>query len=93
MHNCDALLLVGTSFPYTEYLPKPGQARCIQIDNDPARIGLRCAVEVGIVGDAAVALRELKSLLQPAKDRSFLVEIQGKMQEWRKAQHERETSK
>jgi pyruvate dehydrogenase (quinone)/pyruvate oxidase len=84
--------MVGTSFPYTEYLPKPGQARCVQIDSDPARIGLRCPTEVGIVGDAAGALRELKTLLKPAKDRSFLAEIQGKMREWRQAQRERETS-
>jgi pyruvate dehydrogenase (quinone)/pyruvate oxidase len=92
MQNCDGLLMVGTSFPYTEYLPKPGQARCVQIDSDPARIGLRCPTEVGIVGDAAGALRELKTLLKPAKDRSFLAEIQGKMREWRQAQRERETS-
>jgi pyruvate dehydrogenase (quinone) len=49
MQNCDALVLVGTSFPYMEYLPKPGQAHCVQIDNDPARIGLRCPVQVGIL--------------------------------------------
>jgi pyruvate dehydrogenase (quinone)/pyruvate oxidase len=93
MQNCDTLLMVGTSFPYTEYLPKPGQARCVQIDDDPARIGLRCPVEVGIVGDACGALRELKRLLQPATDRSFLAEIQRKMQEWRQAQQQRESSK
>jgi pyruvate dehydrogenase (quinone) len=93
MQRCDTLLMVGTSFPYTEYLPKPGQARCVQIDSDPARIGLRCPAEVGIVGDAAGALRELKSLLKPAKNRSFLAEIQGTMREWRDAQQERETAK
>ncbi len=42
--------MVGTSFPYMEFYPKPGQARCIQIDIDPTRIGLRCSVEVGLVG-------------------------------------------
>jgi pyruvate dehydrogenase (quinone)/pyruvate oxidase len=92
MQSCDTLLLVGTSFPYTEYLPKPGQARCVQIDTDPARIGLRCPVEVGIVGNAADALSALKGLLNPAKDRSFLAGIQHKMREWRDAQQERETS-
>ena len=93
MQSCDALLMVGTSFPYTEYLPKPGQARCVQIDSDPARIGLRYPTEVGIVGDAAGALSELKRLLKPAKDRSFLADIQEKMREWREAQQERETSR
>ncbi|HYI95928.1 MAG TPA: thiamine pyrophosphate-dependent enzyme [Bryobacteraceae bacterium] len=92
MQGCDALIMVGTSFPYTEYLPKPGQARCIQIDSDPARIGLRCPVEVGIVGDAAVALKELRTLLKPRTDRSFLEQIQEQMRDWREAQLERETS-
>jgi pyruvate dehydrogenase (quinone)/pyruvate oxidase len=92
MKSCDALLMVGTSFPYTEYLPKPGQARCVQIDSDPARIGLRCPVEVGIVGNAAGALSELKGLLKPARDRAFLAEIQKKMDEWRNEQQERESS-
>ena len=52
MENCDTLLMVGTSFPYIEYLPKPGQARGVQIDVNPARIGLRYPVEVGVVGDS-----------------------------------------
>src|SRR5690606_9078742 len=47
LENCDTLLMVGTSFPYLEFLPKPGQARGVQIDLDPARIGLRYPVEAG----------------------------------------------
>ncbi len=50
MEDCDTLLMVGSSFPYIEYLPKPGQAKGVQIDIDPMRIGLRYPVEVGLVG-------------------------------------------
>src|SRR5438094_4361030 len=52
MENCDTLLIVGSSFPYIEFYPKPGDARAIQLDVDPARIGLRYPVEVGLVGTA-----------------------------------------
>src|SRR2546423_6299683 len=57
IEQCDTLLMVGTSFPYIEFLPKPGQARCVQIDLDPARVGLRYPVEIGLVGDSARTLR------------------------------------
>jgi len=63
MKGCDALLMVGTSFPYIEYLPKPGQARGVQIDDRPDRIGLRYPVEVGLVGDARPTLAALLPLL------------------------------
>src|SRR6202021_163435 len=53
MEDCDTLLIVGSSFPYIEFLPKPGQARAVQIDADPLRIGLRYPIEVGLVGDSA----------------------------------------
>src|SRR6266699_230374 len=52
LEDCDTLLMVGTSFPYIEFLPKPGAARSVQIDLDPARIGLRYPVEVGLIGDS-----------------------------------------
>src|SRR5947207_7473674 len=51
IENCDTLLMVGTSFPYIEFLPKPGHARGVQIELDPRRIGLRYPVEVGLVAD------------------------------------------
>ena len=51
LEECDALLIVGSSFPYIEFLPKPGQARAVQIELDPKRIGLRYPVEIGLVGD------------------------------------------
>ena len=59
MEDCDTLLMVGTSFPYIEFMPKPKQARGVQIDLDPKRIGLRYPVEVGLVGDSRNTLREL----------------------------------
>src|SRR6185437_9551230 len=59
LEQCDTLLMVGTSFPYIEFLPKPDQARAIQIDIDPMRIGLRYPVEVGLVGDSGRALEAL----------------------------------
>ena len=51
MEECDTLLIAGSSFPYIEFMPKPGQARGVQIDADPIRIGLRYPVEAGLVGD------------------------------------------
>jgi pyruvate dehydrogenase (quinone) len=69
MEDCDTLLLVGTSFPYIEFLPKPGQARGVQIDLDPVRIGLRYPVEVGLVGDTRSTLAELIPLLAGAGGR------------------------
>ena len=51
MQECDTLIIVGSSFPYVEFYPKPGQAKCVQIDIDAARIGLRYPVDVGLVGD------------------------------------------
>ena len=59
MEDCDTLLMVGTSFPYIEFMPKPGQARGVQIELDPKRIGLRYPVEVGLIGDSRNTLREL----------------------------------
>jgi pyruvate dehydrogenase (quinone)/pyruvate oxidase len=82
LEECDALLMVGTSFPYTEYLPKPGQAVAVQIDDDPARIGLRYPVEVGLAGDARATLRALLPLLPANSDRTFLSEAQAGMRGW-----------
>ena len=58
METCDTLLMVGTSFPYLEFLPKPGHAKGVQIELDPKRIGLRFPVEVGLVGDCRRVLRD-----------------------------------
>lgn len=82
IENCDLLLMIGTSFPYMEYLPKPGQARAVQIDIDPVRIGLRYPVDVGLVGDCRQTLLHLLPLLQRKEDRSFLATAQKEMQAW-----------
>lgn len=91
IQNCDTLLMVGTSFPYIEFLPKPGRARVVQIDVDPVRIGLRCPVEVGLVGDAKRTLQLLIPLLERHEDRSFLQQAQQGMQTWTQLMHERGT--
>src|SRR2546421_978659 len=83
IEDCDTLLMVGSSFPYLEYMPKPGQARGVQIDLDPKRIGLRYPVEVGLVGDSRNTLSELIPLLRRNEDRSFLQAAQAGMKDWR----------
>jgi pyruvate dehydrogenase (quinone) len=82
MENCDTLFLVGSSFPYIEFLPKPGAARGVQIDFDATRIGIRYPVEVGLVGDTKTCLRELLPLLERKEDRKFLSEAQEGMKDW-----------
>ncbi|MCU1219237.1 MAG: pyruvate oxidase, partial [Candidatus Angelobacter sp.] len=82
MESCDTLLIVGSSFPYIEFMPKPGKARAVQIDLDPARIGLRYAVEVGLVGDSRRTLEELLALANRNEDRSFLEKAQKGMKDW-----------
>ncbi len=82
MKGCDTLLIAGSAFPYMEFLPSPGQARCVQIDVDPARIGLRYPADVGLVGDCRRILAALLPLVQPKQDRSFLEQAQKGMKEW-----------
>jgi pyruvate dehydrogenase (quinone) len=89
--GCDTLLMVGTSFPYMEYYPKPGQARGVQIDIDPARMGLRFPVEVGLVGASRETLRVLLPLLERKEDRSFLGKAQKGMKDWWELMAERGT--
>ncbi|MDQ3248572.1 MAG: thiamine pyrophosphate-binding protein [Chloroflexota bacterium] len=82
IEQCDTLLMVGTSFPYIEYYPKPGEARGVQIDLDPQRIGLRYPVEVGLVGDGCRTLQMLLPLLKRNENRKFLEEAQTATREW-----------
>jgi pyruvate dehydrogenase (quinone)/pyruvate oxidase len=82
MEGCDTLLMVGTSFPYIEFLPEPGQARGVQIEIDATRIGLRYPVDVGLVGDSRRTLQLLIPRLQRHDDRSFLEEAQRGMADW-----------
>jgi pyruvate dehydrogenase (quinone) len=80
---CDTLLIVGSSFPYVEFYPKPGRARAIQIDRDGARIGLRYPVECGLVGDAAKTLSALAARIESRSDRKFLETAQKGVKAWR----------
>ncbi|ABF41152.1 pyruvate oxidase [Candidatus Koribacter versatilis Ellin345] len=91
MEECDTLLIVGTSFPYLEFYPKPGKAKCVQIDIDATRIGLRHPADVGLVGDSRTALRALVPLLKRREDRSFLETAQKRMESWNELMKERGT--
>ena len=88
MEECDTLLIVGSTFPYIEYYPKPGQARVVQIDLDAERISLRAPVEVGLVGDARATLEALNAKLTQKADRSFLSKAQVRMADWRSLMEE-----
>jgi pyruvate dehydrogenase (quinone) len=91
LEGCETLLIVGSSFPYIEFYPKPGQARCVQIEIDPLRIGLRYPVEVGLVGDSLRVLRRLIPHLDRNPDRSWLQQAQQGKAEWQKLMEERGT--
>ncbi|HEX3746232.1 MAG TPA: thiamine pyrophosphate-dependent enzyme [Bryobacteraceae bacterium] len=89
METCDTLFIIGSSFPYIEFLPKPGAARGVQIDFDPTRIGIRFPVEVGLVGDARRCLQTLLPMLKQKTDRAFLTTAQEGMKEWHETMNER----
>lgn len=82
MRECDTLLMVGSSFPYTEFLPEPGQARGVQIDREPRNLSLRYPMEVNLLGDAAQTLRMLAPLLQRKTDRSWRESIEEDVAQW-----------
>jgi pyruvate dehydrogenase (quinone) len=82
MQNCDTLLMVGSSFPYSEWLPEVGQARAVQIDIDGRLIGMRYPMEVNLVGDSAATLRALIPLLKRHEDRAFREEIEQGVERW-----------
>ncbi|HVX21404.1 MAG TPA: thiamine pyrophosphate-dependent enzyme [Acidimicrobiales bacterium] len=83
VEGCDTLFMVGTNFPYTKYLPEPGQARVVQVEADPVRAGNRIATEVPLVGDARETLQALQLLLRRRQDRGFLEKAQAGMAGWR----------
>ncbi len=91
MESCDTLFIVGSSFPYIEFLPKPGQARGVQIELDPMKIGLRYPVEVGLIGDSRRSLQALLPLLRPHEDRDFLQKAQDGMGKWHELMEQRGT--
>src|ERR1700761_4426394 len=82
MKSCDTVLILGSTMPWEEYYPKPGQARGVQVDIKPDRLGLRYPVEIGLVGDVKSTLQGLLPLLQRKPDRGFLDEAQRRMADW-----------
>ena len=90
MQECDTLLIVGSCLPYIEFYPKPGKAKCVQIDIDATRIGLRYPTDIALVGDAKQTLDALIPHLEK-KDQAFLKKAQERMQDWNKLMNERAT--
>jgi pyruvate dehydrogenase (quinone) len=91
MQGCDALVILGSSFPYMEFYPKPGKAKCVQVDLDSARIGLRYPADVGLVGDRKRILGALLPMVQRKSDRGFLQQAQDGMKKWNELLEERGT--
>jgi pyruvate dehydrogenase (quinone) len=89
MMGCDTLLMVGSSFPYSEFLPEEGKARGVQIDLDGRMIGLRYPMEAHLVGDSAATLRALAPLLRRKADRSWRDEIEEGVAAWQELMEER----
>jgi pyruvate dehydrogenase (quinone) len=90
IRECDTLLIVGSSFPYLEFYPKPGDVRAVQMDIDGSRIGLRYPVEVGLVTDARSGLEALIPLLKK-KGHGFLDKARSRMKDWRETMQTRAT--
>src|SRR5438552_4287737 len=82
MEECDTLLVVGSSFPYSEFLPKEGQARGVQIDIDAKLVSVRYPMEVNLVGDSGETLRALIPLLERKEDRQWRKRIEDNIAEW-----------
>jgi pyruvate dehydrogenase (quinone) len=82
MNDCDTLLMVGSSFPYTEFMPKPGQARGVQVDREARMLSIRYPMEVNLVGDSAETLRRLLPLLERKQDRSWREQIAQNVAKW-----------
>ncbi|OOC56131.1 MULTISPECIES: thiamine pyrophosphate-requiring protein [Nocardiopsis] len=82
MQDCDTLLVVGSSFPYTQFMPEFGQARAVQIDIDPTMVGMRYPFECNLVGDAAETLRMLLPLVERKTDRSWREKIEDNIRRW-----------
>jgi pyruvate dehydrogenase (quinone) len=82
MQDCDTLLMVGSSFPYSEFLPEEGAARGVQIDLDGKMLGIRYPMEVNLVGDSALTLRALLPLLERKQDRSWREQIENNVADW-----------
>ncbi|GAA4983447.1 thiamine pyrophosphate-requiring protein [Kitasatospora paranensis] len=82
MRDCDTLLVIGSSFPYSQFLPEFGRARAVQIDVDPSMVGLRYPFELNVVGDAAETLRRLIPLLDVKEDRAWRETVEENTARW-----------
>jgi pyruvate dehydrogenase (quinone) len=89
MQECDTFFMIGSSFPYSEFLPEPGHARGVQIDIDGANLSLRYPMEVNIVGDSAATLRALLPLLEEKRDTSWRQKIENSIEKWWKTLEDR----
>lgn len=82
MKGCDTFFMVGSSFPYSEFLPAPGEARGVQVDIDGSRLSLRYPMEVSMVGDSATTLRALLPMLKQKSDKAWTDEIESNLKSW-----------
>ncbi|MFM0053208.1 thiamine pyrophosphate-requiring protein [Caballeronia grimmiae] len=82
MTGCDTLLMIGSGFPYSEFLPKEGAARGVQIDIRADMLSIRYPMEVNLVGDSAETLRALLPLLEEKTDRAWRKDVEGWMEDW-----------
>lgn len=89
MMDCDTLVVVGSNFPYSEFLPKEGQARGVQIDIDPRLVGMRYPMEVNLIGDAATALRALLPRIHRKRHGAWRAKIEAGMRDWDQLMKER----
>ncbi|MBA3811741.1 MAG: thiamine pyrophosphate-requiring protein [Caulobacteraceae bacterium] len=93
MDDCDTLLMIGTNFPWAEFLPKDGKARAVQIDRDPSSLGMRYPTEVNLHGDSAETLRALLPMLQPKAERKWRETIEKEVADWWELMEERAMAK
>ena len=89
LQNCDTLLIVGSNDPWTEFYPKPGQARAVQVDLDPVHLANRYPIEVGMVGDAAAALRELTGRVAERDRSDWRADVETWVGQWWEISRER----
>jgi pyruvate dehydrogenase (quinone) len=82
MRDCDTLMMIGSSFPYSEFLPEPGKARGVQIDIDGRLLSIRYPMEVNLIGDSAETLRALLPMLQRKTDRGWRQTVEKNMADW-----------
>ncbi len=82
MQGCDTMLMIGTTFPYAEFLARDGQARAVQIDISPRNVSMRYPIEVNLIGDSTQTLQRLLPLLKRKEDRSWREEIEANVADW-----------